>query len=76
MRKLYNPLPEDITIDFDKLGDNPETHTLEGGQVQEFPDHIADLMEDALANKILWRTYPANHNREQRLKEILKEIRA
>ncbi len=69
-RYLYNPTTEDITIDSDKHGENPETHTLHAGEIEEFEDHIADLIAEKLANKMLWDNLPGDGNKDKRLKEI------
>ena len=69
-RYLYNPTTEDIKVDSDKYGENPETHTLHAGGIEEFEDHIADLIAEKLANKILWDNLPGDRNRDKRLKEI------
>lgn len=74
-KTLYNPTLEDCTVDFDKLGPNPEVHTLKAGEVKVFPYHIGELLEEKLANRMLWVSIPANKNREKRYKELLEIIR-
>ena len=74
-RQIYNPDEEDITTDFDKLGDNPQTFTLKAGEIKEFPEHIAVLLEEKLATRMLWKSLPANHNKEKRYNELLDLIR-
>ncbi|HEC63857.1 MAG TPA: hypothetical protein ENI23_01030 [bacterium] len=72
-RLLHNPSHNDITVDCDKHGENPETHTLKAGQIEEFDDYIADLIVDKLSNRMLWENYPKDRNRDKKLKE-LKEL--
>lgn len=74
-RLLYNPTLEDCVLDFNKLGDKPEVYILEAGTIKEFPDHIATLMEEKLAERMYWRNIPGNRNREKRMKELLGIIR-
>ena len=69
-KTLYNPTLEDVETYVDKLGPNPEHYTLKAGDIQEFPDHVADLLKEKLANKMLWDSPPANKNKEKRLKEL------
>ena len=75
MRLLHNPSINDVIVDYDKYGSDPETHTLKAGNVEEFDDHIADLIEDKLANRMLWDNYPKDRNRDKYLREIRKLIR-
>jgi len=74
MKYLFNPTTEPITIDVDKLGDNPKKYTLEAGAIEEFEDGVADILRDALVDKMLWENYPKDHNRDKRVKELLEMI--
>lgn len=74
MRYIFNPSIKPITIDVDKFGDNPEKHTLEAGGIEEFEDYVADILVDALADRMLWANPPSDKNREKRLKELKETI--
>lgn len=74
MRLIFNPTLDDVTVDSDKFGDHPETHTLKAGQMQRFEDHIAELIKEKLVNRMLWKDYPANHNRDARIKELNEQV--
>ena len=74
-RVIYNPMLDDVTIDVDKCGDNPQTFTLKAGEDKEYPLHIASIFEDKLVDKILWSNPPADKNYAKRREEILKLIR-
>lgn len=74
MRYLFNPSTESITIDVDKHGDNPEKFTLEAGSIEEFEDYVADILRDALVDRMLWANYPADKNRDKRVKELIEMI--
>jgi len=74
-RSLFNPTLKDIETDFDKMGEHPQHFILEAGEIEEFPDHIAALLEKKLATRMLWENLPANRNKEKRYNELLKLIR-
>ncbi len=74
-RYINNPLTDDVTVDMDRKGDNPQSFTLKAGDIQEFDDFVCELFEDKIVDNLLWRTMPANRNREARIKEILEMIR-
>lgn len=74
MKYIFNPSIKPITIDVDKLGDNPQQHTLEAGAIEEFEDGVARIMIKALVNRMLWTNYPSDRNREKRVKELIKII--
>ena len=74
MRYLFNPSTEPITVDIDKKGDNPESFTLEAGAIEEFEDYVADILRDALVDKMLWANYPADRNRDKRVRELTELI--
>ncbi|KKN14467.1 hypothetical protein LCGC14_0995890 [marine sediment metagenome] len=74
MKYIFNPMTESITVDIDKLGDNPQQFTLEAGAIEEFKDGIADIIRDAIADKMLWANYPSDKNRDKRMKELHKLI--
>ena len=70
LRTLYNPSLEDVSIDSDKYGPNPEHYTLKAGEVAQFTSYIADLIIEKLATRMLWASLPGNKNKEKRLKEL------
>jgi hypothetical protein len=74
-RYILNPLSDDVTIDVDKMGKNPQTFTLKAGQIEQFEDHVCLIFEDKIVSRMLWKTMPASHNREERTKEILDIVR-
>lgn len=74
-RSLYNPSLDDVEVDLDKLGPNPEHYVLKAGDIQEFPSYVADMLEEKLATFMLWQNLPSNKNKEKRYKELLKIIR-
>lgn len=74
-RSLYNPTLDDITVEFDKLGENPETYTLKAGDYAEFPHYIADILEEKLVEKMLWENPPSNKNYNKRREELRGIIR-
>ena len=73
-RQLYNPTTEDITTDVDKFGTHPEIYTLKAGDVAEFPEHVASLIETKLIDKIYWQ-HPVKRGKDTKLEEIKKLIR-
>lgn len=73
-RQLYNPTTEDIMTDVDKFGQHPQTFTLKAGDVAEFPEHVASLIETKLIDKLYWAA-PPKSGREKKIKEIQKLIR-
>ena len=73
-KSIYNPTLEDVESDFDKYGTNPQHYILKAGAIAEFPDHIADLLKEKLATRMLWQNMPANKNKEKRLAELYKII--
>ena len=72
---LYNPLLENLEIDVDKLGSNPEHFTFKMGDIALFPDYAVPIIEDALIEKLLNKNPPKNHNRKKQREELLKIIR-
>lgn len=74
-RTIYNPTLEDIDTYSDKNGPNPEHHILKAGEYKEFPNHIADLLEEKLVEKMLWANIPANKNKEKRREELRRLIK-
>jgi len=74
-RSLYNPSLEDINTYIDQYGENPQYHTLKAGEIKEFEDHVADLLESKLIERMLWQSPPANSNYEKRREELRKVIR-
>ena len=76
-RLLHNPSTNDVTVDCDKHGENPETHTLKAGEVEEFDDYIADLIVDKLSNRMLWdEPIGRGSNRDSKLQELKDLIEA
>jgi len=74
-RYLYNFSLEDITTDIDKMGEHPEVYTLEAGAVEEFPDYVAEILEQALVERELWKSPPANKNMDKRRKALFELVR-
>jgi len=68
-KTLYNPTLDDVTTDVDKYGENPERYTLKAGDIQEFPDYVAELLKDKLLNILYWNDLP-KQGRAKRLKEV------
>lgn len=75
-RRLYNPSLEDISVDVDLLGSNPRHYTLKKHDFDIFPDHVATMIEEKLAERMYWKEPAPNKNREKRMKELLGIIRA
>ena len=73
-RSLYNPSLEDVETDVDKNGPNPEHYVLKAGAIKEFPNHVADLLEDKLVEKMLWKNPPGNKNNEKKREELRRII--
>lgn len=74
-KSIYNPTLDDIFTDYDKNGEHPEHYILKAGEIEEFPSHIADLLEEKLVEKLLWLSMPANKNKDKRREELRKLIR-